>query len=105
MESAGGAAHRSGFYEILEEATFRYGLQRDNVHEYFFSGKLLHGRYVFRLLNLSSGLAQWLGFRPEDQKPANPIEHDDTGYWKLKGQGEASVQSPQEEGTTPEAVA
>jgi phosphoribosyl 1,2-cyclic phosphodiesterase len=91
------SAHRSGFYEILEEDTFRYGIQRDNVHEYFFSGRLLHGRYVFRLLQLSSGTSRWLAFRPNDQKPADPVEHQDTGYWKLKGEGEASVQSPREE--------
>jgi phosphoribosyl 1,2-cyclic phosphodiesterase/uncharacterized HAD superfamily protein len=95
----GSAAERNrcGFYEILEEGTFEYGVQRKNLHEYFFHGKLLSGHWIVRLLQLSSGSPRWLAFRSPDQKPMDPEKHEDEGYWRLAGETEASVQSPGEE--------
>jgi len=99
LGGAGASAerNRSGFFEILEEGTFEYGTQRNNLHEYFFHGKLLNGRYIFRLLKLASGSPRWLAFRPPDQKPMDPKKHEDSGFWRLVGETEAPVQSPGEE--------
>lgn len=99
LGGAGASAerNRSGFFEILEEGTFEYGTQRNNLHEYFFHGKLLNGRYIFRLLRLASGSPRWLAFRPPDQKPMDPKEHEDSGFWRLAGETEAPIQSPGEE--------
>jgi len=96
-EGSAAETNRCGFYEILEEGTFKYGVQRNNLHEYFFYGKLLRGRWIFRLLKLASGSPRWLAFRPSDQQPMDPIKHEDDGHYRLAGETEAPVQSPGEE--------
>jgi phosphoribosyl 1,2-cyclic phosphodiesterase len=96
-EGSAAETNRCGFYEILEEGTFKYGVQRNNLHEYFFYGKLLRGRWIFRLLKLASGSPRWLAFRPPDQQPMDPIKHEDDGHYRLAGETEAPVQSPGEE--------
>jgi len=71
--------------EIVDEGEVKYGVQREDLHEYFFYGKVMKGRWVVRKLKIGLEAAHWawLLMRPEDQKPLDPVEHRDSGYFDL----------------------
>jgi len=71
--------------EILDKGEVKYGVQRKDLHEYFFYGKELKGRFVLRKLKIGKEYKHWawLFMKPEDQKPLDPVEHEDEGYWKI----------------------
>lgn len=73
----GASEERGGLIRIVDKGTVKYGCQRRNFHEYFFSGsKYLNGRWILRFLKFQDRLA-WLLWKPKDQLPAKPWEHDD----------------------------
>ncbi|MCX8207424.1 MAG: DUF2213 domain-containing protein [Methanothrix sp.] len=79
---------------LIDEGEVVEGIQRRDAHEYFFSGKRFKGRYILRKLRGSreGGGEYWLFFRPTDQYPANPTEHDDEGYhFPIKPRGDSVV--------------
>jgi hypothetical protein len=71
--------------EILDKGEVKYGVQREDLHEYFFWGKYLKGRWVIRKLKIGTEAAHWawLLMKPSDQKPLDPIEHRDSGYYAI----------------------
>jgi len=75
-----------GMMEIKETFTVRYGVQRRNLHEYFFKsnkkGGVMNGRFVLRVINLR-GEPRWIFIKPKDQLPLNPVLHKDEGYYKI----------------------
>jgi len=71
--------------EILDKGEVKYGVARKDLHEFFFYGKYLKGRFVLRKLKIGKEYKHWawLFMKPEDQKPLDPVEHEDEGYWKI----------------------
>jgi len=75
--------------EVLDKGEVKFGVQRNNLHEYFFYGKHLKGRWVLRLLTVGTPAHKaWIFMKPEDQKPLDPVEHEDAGYTKIEIIGE-----------------
>ncbi|RLG90278.1 MAG: hypothetical protein DRO36_06390, partial [Candidatus Hecatellales archaeon] len=74
-----------GKMEIKDRFIVKYGVQRKNLHEYFFKGgKVLNGRFVLRVILVGKDQRPtWILIKPEDQYPLNPVEHKDEGYWKI----------------------
>jgi len=71
--------------EIIDKGKVKYGVQREDLHEYFFFGKKLKGRWVLRKLRIGKEFVHtvWLFMKPEDQKPLDPSYHKDEGYFKI----------------------
>lgn len=71
--------------EILDSGPVKFGVQREDLHEYFFYGKVIKGRWVLRKLKIGTEAVHWawLLMKPEDQKPLDPVEHRDSGYYKI----------------------
>jgi hypothetical protein len=71
--------------QILDKGQVKFGVQRKDLHEYFFYGEKLKGRWVLRRLKIGLEFQHdaWLLMKPEDQKPLDPSYHKDEGYWKI----------------------
>lgn len=71
--------------KIYDKGEVKFGVQRKDLHEYFFYGKVLKGRWVLRKLRIGKERPHyaWLLMRPKDQKPLDPLEHRDKGYYKI----------------------
>lgn len=79
---------------LIDRGEVVEGIQRRDAHEYFLSGKRFRGRYILRRLRgaRGGGGEYWLFFRPKDQYPANPTEHEDEGYhFPVKPRGDSAV--------------
>jgi len=64
----GGTRFWPGIFFIVDEGHVYLGAQKPYFKEYFFDGKLLKGRYVFRLVN-RGGRLMWLLWKTEDEIP------------------------------------
>jgi len=64
----GGTRFWSGIFVEIDRGTVEYGAQKPYYREYFFNGKVLKGRYVFRLVN-TDGKLQWLFWKTDDDMP------------------------------------
>lgn len=71
--------------DILDSGSVRFGVQREDLHEFFFHGKTLKGRWVIRKLKIGTEAAHWtwLLMKPSDQRPLDPVLHRDSGYIKI----------------------
>lgn len=79
----GGRVHVGGKMWAVDWGDYEFGVQRKDLHEYFFHGVkgVLKGRVVFRAL-VVRGAPQWQVLLPDDQRPMDPLEHRDEGYVK-----------------------
>ena len=71
--------------DIIDSGEMKYGVQREDLHEYFFYGKVFKGRWVLRKLRIGKEFEHWTWqlMHPEDQKPLDPSYHKDTGYYRI----------------------
>lgn len=70
--------------DIVDKGEVKFGVQRKDLHEYFFFGKYLKGRWVVRLLKIGKEFQHeaWILMKPTDQRPMDPSYHKDEGYFK-----------------------
>lgn len=64
----GGTRFWAGIFVIVDQGTVEYGAQKSYFKEYFFNGRVLKGRYVFRLVNRNGNL-EWLFWKTDDEIP------------------------------------
>lgn len=64
----GGTRFWPGVFVRVDSGTVEYGAQKSYFKEYFFSGKVLKGRYVLRLVNRNGELI-WLFWKTDDETP------------------------------------
>jgi len=64
----GGTRFWPGVFVLVDKGTVEYGTQKSYFKEFFFNGKVLKGRYVFRLVN-RNGRLQWLFWKTDDEIP------------------------------------
>jgi len=71
--------------DVIDSGEVQYGVQRKDLHEYFFSGKQLKGRWVLRRLKIGKEYKHevWLFMKPEDQKPLDPKYHRDQSHYEI----------------------
>jgi len=77
----GASRVRTAFIEAIDWGTVKFGIQRRDMHEYFFRSKkgILEGRFIARVLKVGENL-NWYLMKPENQLPLNPQVHKDEGY-------------------------
>jgi len=77
----GASRVRTAYIEAIDWGTVKFGVQRKDLHEYFFKSEkgILEGRFIARVLKVGDKL-NWYLWKPKDQKPMNPILHNDEGY-------------------------
>jgi site-specific DNA-adenine methylase len=61
----GGTAQYPGVFDIVDQGSVEYGAQKSGFHEYFFHGKNLRSRIVFKKTDADT----WLSDQPENQCP------------------------------------
>jgi len=71
--------------DIIDTGPVKFGVQREDLHEFFFYGKVLKGRWVIRKLKIGTEAAHWawLLMKPSDQRPLDPVLHRDNGHIKI----------------------
>jgi len=71
--------------DIIDTGPVKFGVQREDLHEFFFYGKILKGRWVIRKLKIGTEAVHWawLLMKPSDQRPLDPVLHRDDGHIKI----------------------
>jgi hypothetical protein len=71
--------------DIIDTGPVKFGVQREDLHEFFFYGKILKGRWVIRKLKIGTEAAHWawLLMKPSDQRPLDPVLHRDSGHIEI----------------------
>lgn len=80
--------------DIIDTGPVKFGVQRDDLHEFFFYGKILKGRWVIRKLKIGTEAAHWawLLMKPSDQRPLDPVLHRDKGTIKIERVSEPTTE-------------
>ena len=80
--------------DILDAGPVKFGVQREDLHEFFFYGKILKGRWVIRKLKIGTEAAHWawLLMKPSDQRPLDPVLHTDKGTIKIERVAEPTTE-------------
>lgn len=83
LTHAGSSGEHVGLMKTMDSGTVEFGVQRNDLHEYFFHGRILKGRWVLRRLTVGESGAQWYFMKPSGEKPLDPKEHRDSGAVKI----------------------
>jgi len=77
----GASRVRTAFIEAVDWGTVKFGVQRKDLHEYFFKSKkgILEGKFIARVLKVG-GKLNWYLVKPRSQLPLSPQVHKDEGY-------------------------
>jgi len=80
--------------DIIDTGPVKFGVQREDLHEFFFYGKILKGRWVIRKLKIGTEAAHWawLLMKPSDQRPLDPVLHRDNGHIKIERVAEPTTE-------------
>jgi hypothetical protein len=83
--------------EIIDSGLVKFGVQREDLHEFFFYGKVFKGRWVIRKLKIGTEAAHWawLLMKPSDQRPLDPVLHRDSGSIQISRVAEPSTEERQ----------